>query len=197
MAFRYFTGGKFDAAAFAADLTPLLRRVIESMRLDLRFDVQLYGGAGAGKAAGTPPGGVEPGQEPPAAEAAADAPAVEVLFSGRDTEMLLERSAELLLAIEYLMLRCLRLDPQAHELVRFDAGDYRATRLAELRLSAQVAAQRVRELHQPFPMSPMPARERRLVHLALANEKGVRTSSEGEGERRHIVIYPTESARRR
>jgi spoIIIJ-associated protein len=170
MAFRYFTGEKFDAAAFAADLTPLLRQVVERMRLDLRYDI-LTGEAAAGDAG---------------------AAAVQVLFAGRDMDLLLERNAELLLAIEYLMLRCTRLDPRAHEQVRFDAGDYRATRLAELRLSAQVAAQRVRELRQPFRMNPMPPRDRRVVHLALADEKGVRTSSEGEGERRHIVIYPTE-----
>jgi spoIIIJ-associated protein len=171
MTFQYFNGEKFDAARFTADLTPLLQVVVERLGLDLRYQIV--------------PGGAAAGDDP--------GPAVQVLFDGRDLELLLDRNAELLLAIEYLMLRCLRVDPRAHEFVRFDAGDYRATRLAELRLSARVAAQRVRELHQPFRMNPMSARDRRLVHLALTNEKGVRTSSEGEGDRRQVVIYPTES----
>jgi spoIIIJ-associated protein len=169
MAYRYFTGDSFDREAFAADLAPLLRSILEKAGLELRCEV-LIGDA----------------------ENKEGDAAVSVLFEGKDTELLLEHNAELLLALEHLMMRCLRLDPRAHELVRFDAGDFRATRLAELRLSAHVAAQRVRELHQPFPLSPMSARERRVVHLALANEKGVRTASEGEGERRRVVIYPTE-----
>jgi len=175
MAFRYFTGERFDWEAFAADLAPILRPILEAAGLDLRFHI--HTGDDAGKdGSGT---------------------AVSVQFEGRDTEMLLNHNAELLLALEHLMMRALHLDPRAHELVRFDAADYRATRLAELRLSAQVAAQRVRELNQAFRMSPMSARERRVIHLALANEKGVRTASEGDGERRRVVIYPTAKPERR
>jgi spoIIIJ-associated protein len=170
MAFRYYTGEKFEAEAFAADLAPLVRSILETAHLALRCQIL------TGEAAGKDGSGA----------------AVAVLFDGQDVELLLEHNAELLLALEHLMTRALRLDPRAHELVRFDAADYRATRLAELRLSAQVAAQRVRELGQPFRMSPMSARERRVIHLALNNEKGVRTASEGEGERRRVVIYPAE-----
>jgi spoIIIJ-associated protein len=170
MAFRYFTGDKFEAEAFAADLEPLVRSILGHARLNLRCEI-LAGAAADPEGSGT---------------------AVAVLFDGPDLALLLEHNAELLLALEHLLLRCLRVDPRAHELVRFDAGDFRATRLAELRLSAQVAAQRVRELHQPFRLSPMSARERRVVHLALTGEKGVRTASEGEGEQRRVVIYPAD-----
>ena len=72
----------------------------------------------------------------------------------------------------------------------FDCGEYRATRLAELKLSARVAAQRVRETGQPFQFNPMSSRERRIVHLELSGAAGVRTESEGSGDRRQLVIYP-------
>jgi spoIIIJ-associated protein len=170
MAFQYFSGEKFEAEAFAADLGPVLRSIVEKARLEL--DCKIV----TGEAAGQDGSGA----------------AVAVLFEGKDTELLVEHNAELLMAIEHLMMRALRLDPRAHELVRFDAADFRATRLAELRLSAQVAAQRVRELGQPFRLSPMSPRERRVIHLALTNDKGVRTASEGEGERRRVVIYPAD-----
>ena len=172
MAFRYFNGEKFEAEAFAADLAPLVRSLLELAGLNLRCEIV------TGEAADRDGSGS----------------AVAVLFDGPDLELLLEHNADLLLALEHLLLRGLRVDPQAHELVRFDAGDFRATRLAELRLSAQVAAQRVRELHQPFRMSPMSARDRRVVHLALAGEKDVRTSSEGDGEQRRVVIFPADMA---
>ena len=115
---------------------------------------------------------------------------VAVLFSGADQDLLLERNAELLLALEHIGHRWLRLDPRLHDCVRFDCGDYRATRLAELKLSARVAAQRVRETGQPFQFNPMSSRERRIVHLELTGAAGVRTESEGSGDRRQLVIYP-------
>jgi spoIIIJ-associated protein len=113
-----------------------------------------------------------------------------VTFTGADQELLLERNAELLLALEHIAHRWLRLDPRLHDRVRFDCGDYRATRLADLKLSARVAAQRVRETGQPFQFNPMSPRERRIVHLELNGAQGVRTASEGSGDRRQLVIYP-------
>jgi spoIIIJ-associated protein len=117
---------------------------------------------------------------------------VAVVFSGADQELLLEHNAELLLALEHVAHRWLRLDPRLHDRVRFDCGEYRATRLAELKLSARVAAQRVRETGQPFQFNPMSARERRIVHLELSGASGVRTESEGSGDNRQLVIYPVE-----
>ena len=117
-------------------------------------------------------------------------PGVIVRFRGEDEELLLARNGELLLAMEYLAHRCLRLDPVLHDRVRFDCGDFRTTRLEELKLSARVAAQRVRETGQPFRFNPMPPRDRRIVHLELNGAPGVRTRSEGTGDRRQLVIYP-------
>ena len=125
----------------------------------------------------------------PSANASGE-PEVAVVFHGPDEGLLLERNAELLLALEHVAHRWLRLDPRMHDRVRFDCGGYRAARLEELRLSARVAAQRVRETGQPFRFNPMSARERRLIHLELTGPTGVRTASEGTGDRRQVVVYP-------
>jgi spoIIIJ-associated protein len=117
-------------------------------------------------------------------------PEVAVVFRGADEGLLLEHNAELLLALEHVAHRWLRLDPRLHDHVRFDCGEYRATRLEELKLSARVAAQRVRETGQPFRFNPMSSRERRIIHLELNGAAGVRTVSEGAGDRRQLVIYP-------
>jgi spoIIIJ-associated protein len=111
-------------------------------------------------------------------------------FHGQDESLLLERNAELLLALEYIAHRWLKLDPRLHDRVRFDCGGYRAERLDELKLSARVAAQRVRETGEAFRFNPMSSRERRLIHVELAGAAGVRTVSEGAGDRRQLVIYP-------
>jgi len=126
-------------------------------------------------------------------EGAANSEDVDIMvtFRGADGELLLERNAELLLALEHIAHRWLRLDPRLHDRVRLDCGEYRATRLAELKLSARVAAQRVRETGQPHRFNPMSSRERRIIHLELNGAQGVRTVSEGLGDRRQLVIYPT------
>src|SRR5580698_1640048 len=113
-----------------------------------------------------------------------------VTFTGADQEFLLEEQADLLLSLEHVGHRWLRLDPRLHDRVRFDAAEWRANRLDELKLSARVAAQRVRETGLEHRFNPMSPRERRLIHLELAGAAGVRTMSEGVGDQRRLVIYP-------
>jgi spoIIIJ-associated protein len=119
-----------------------------------------------------------------------ESPEIVVDFNGRDAELLLERHGELLQAIEHVTLRCLRLDPRDYDRIRFDCEGYRAGRIAELRLAAQAAAERVRHTRVPYRFNPMESRERRVLHLALKDAPGVRSASEGEGDHRALVIYP-------
>ena len=158
-----------DAEKTVAEVKRFLDLAVREMGLDVKFEIT---------------------------SAAGNESEVVVLFSGADQDLLLEKNAELLLALEHVAHRCLRLDPRLHDRVRFDCGDYRATRLAELKLSARVAAQRVRETGQPHRFNPMSSRERRIIHLELTGAPGVRTMSEGTGDRRQLVIYPaTKNAR--
>jgi spoIIIJ-associated protein len=111
-------------------------------------------------------------------------------LDGPDRDLLLERGGELLRALEHVAVRWLRLDRELHDRVRLDCGTYHADRLAELQLSAKVAAQRVRETHSPFRFNPMTSADRRVIHLTLQGAAGVRTASEGVGPQRHVVIFP-------
>ena len=112
---------------------------------------------------------------------------------GRDKEILLERGAEVLKALEHLAFRALRLEPEHHEKIHVDCGGYRALRFEELRMTAKVAAERVQTSKQPFRLNPMTSRERRIVHLALKDIPGVRTESVGVGEHRQVVIHPVDA----
>ncbi|MGE0405984.1 MAG: protein jag [Candidatus Korobacteraceae bacterium] len=117
-------------------------------------------------------------------------PQILVELSGPDQEMLLERNAELLRAFESLAIEILRLPSQDHDKVSFDAMGYRAARLHELRLAATVAAEKVRETGRPYEFGPMSSRERRVLHLALRDLPDLRTESDGDAGRRHVVVYP-------
>ncbi len=115
---------------------------------------------------------------------------IEVRLDGRDADLLLEHKGDLLLALEHIALRWLRLEPRFHDHLRFDCRDYRAARVAELRLAAETAAERVRHARLPFRFQPMNSRERRILHLALKDAPGVRTASEGERDQRAVVVFP-------
>jgi spoIIIJ-associated protein len=117
-------------------------------------------------------------------------PEIMVEFAGPDSSLLLERGCELLRSIELLALEIIRLPGNEHEKVRFDCMNQRALRLQELRVAADVAAERVRRLGTPYEFQPMSSRERRIVHLALRDHADLHTESQGEGSRRCLVVYP-------
>jgi spoIIIJ-associated protein len=115
-----------------------------------------------------------------------------VRFTGPDVELLLANKAELLLALEQLTMEALRMAPEEHSRICFDANDHRMLRIQELRMSAEAAAERVKKTHAPFHFSPMNSRERRILHLSLRNETEVRSESVGEGPIRQVVIVPAD-----
>jgi len=117
-------------------------------------------------------------------------PEILVELSGPDSPLLLERGGELLRALELLAVETLRLPGNEHEKICFDCMNQRAIRLQELRLAADVAAERVRKTGMPYEFAPMSSRERRMVHLALRDHLDLHTESQGEGPRRCLVVYP-------
>ncbi len=160
---------RLDRARIAAELPRFLDLVLDAAGFELRYRIETLEPA---------PGDLEKVE-------------VLVLLEGPDRDLLLERSGEILQALEYLAVRVLRIPPGCYDRVRFDAAGFRAGRVEELRLSARMAAERVLASKQPFRFQPMSARDRRIVHLALQEIAGVRTESEGAGEDRAVVIYPS------
>jgi spoIIIJ-associated protein len=116
-------------------------------------------------------------------------PQITVEFTGPDTPLLLARNGELLLAIEHIAAKILRLEPEDHERISFDAEGFKATRNRELDVMAEMAIQKVRATGEPYSFSPMTSRERRILHLALA-KSGLPTASSGTGPGRFVVLYP-------
>ncbi|MFB3923473.1 MAG: protein jag [Terriglobia bacterium] len=119
-----------------------------------------------------------------------------VEFSGPDSDLLVEKHATLLDALEYVVLKAVRLEEEHFGKISFDCGDWRRMRAEELKLTARMAAERVIETGDPFTLNPMNPRERRIVHLALRDQPQVLTASEGFGPERKVVIRPASPPRR-
>jgi spoIIIJ-associated protein len=169
MSKEFVRDGKLDREGAAEALRNFLQKVLRAAQFELTVKVRVA------EPAATP----EEGQ----AELFAD-------VDGKDKDILLARSGEVLKALEHLIFRVLNLEPAYHEKIHLDCAGYRALRFEELRMTARVAAERVMASRQPFQLNPMSSRERRIVHLALKDMPGVRTESAGTGEERHIVIHP-------
>lgn len=75
-----------------------------------------------------------------------------------------------------------------------DINGQEEARRQKLIAQALALAKRVREEKRPIELEPMPPKDRRIIHLALANVAGVRTHSVGRAENRRVVIEPAELA---
>ncbi|HQR38543.1 MAG TPA: R3H domain-containing nucleic acid-binding protein [Blastocatellia bacterium] len=113
-----------------------------------------------------------------------------VVLSGPDRGLLLSRGAELLDALEYITSRAFGKQMRHDAKIVFDSGNYRHMREVELQLMAGKGAERVRASRAPFTFEAMSPSERRIIHLALADDATVRTESVGEGADRKVRIIP-------
>jgi spoIIIJ-associated protein len=119
-----------------------------------------------------------------------EARVIYVELGGLDVPLVTQHNGELLRALETIAAQMLRLDAREHDLVSFDAGNFKALRAQELRLQAEVAADKVIRSGVPFAFAPMNSRERRLLHMSFKDIEGVETASSGEGQDRFLAVFP-------
>lgn len=76
--------------------------------------------------------------------------------------------------------------------IRFilDVNNYRKNRLELLKELAKDIAKQALSKKVSLVLHPMPAYERRIIHLALADEPEINTQSTGQEPRRRIVVKP-------
>ncbi|NTU82948.1 MAG: KH domain-containing protein [Chloroflexales bacterium] len=112
---------------------------------------------------------------------------------GADEEamgLLIGRRGETLRSLQFLLNLLVSRRVQKWPQIVVDVGNYRQRRQESLEGLARRMAERVRQTGRPIMLEPMAAYERRIVHLALREDKTIYTESSGEGENRKIVIYP-------
>ena len=75
-----------------------------------------------------------------------------------------------------------------HYRILLDINEYKNEKYAKLSRIAKRVAKEVLHTKQTVHLDPMPADERRIIHNSLTKFKNISTQSEGNGNRRHIVI---------
>ena len=107
---------------------------------------------------------------------------------GDDLGILIGRNGETLASIQYLIRLMVNQELHSWKNIVIDIDSYKQRRAEQLNQMAQRLAEQVVTSGRPASLEPMPASERRLVHMALRNHQQVYTASTGEDQRRKVQI---------
>lgn len=113
-----------------------------------------------------------------------------ISFKGDGSGLLIGRKGQTLDALEYLVNKIVHKGAEDKKKIVVDTENYRARREEALIKLAKRMGEKAKRTGKPVTMSPLNAHERRIVHLALQNDKALRTNSKGTGLYRRIVISP-------
>lgn len=123
-------------------------------------------------------------------ESERDAPPIIFDIEGEDLGLLIGRRGQTLACLQYVVRLIIARQIEAPALVVIDVNGYKQRRYQTLQTLAEHMAESVVASGEPFTMEPMPAYERRIIHITLADHPGVISESTGFGEARKVVIRP-------
>ncbi len=115
---------------------------------------------------------------------------IDVEIVGSDVAILIGHHGQTLDALEYLMQMAGLNAAECRRRFILDAEGYRERHKQMLMRTAREYAAEVKAQNSEAVLDPQPARERRIIHMALVDDPDVYTYSEGEGPDRHVVISP-------
>ncbi len=111
-------------------------------------------------------------------------------IKGDDLGILIGWHGQTLSCLQYVVRLIVAKQTETWPSIIIDVGGYKQRRCEALQALARRIAGQVEAKGEPFTLEPMPAYERRIVHLTLADHPDVTTQSVGEGEARKVVIEP-------
>lgn len=112
-------------------------------------------------------------------------------ITGDDLAVLIGRHGKTLDSLQFLISTITARNIGYRYPVVVDVEGYKARQRQKLENVAYSTAKRALSQHRSVKMRPMTPYERRIVHIALRDFRGVTTASEGEGSSRHVVVIPT------
>lgn len=113
-----------------------------------------------------------------------------IQIAGKDLGPLIGPRGDTLNALQFVTR--LMIGHQMHQRadVIIDVEGYRERRKQALSRLAERMADKVIKRSRPVSLEPMPANERRIIHMTLRDNGQVYTQSTGEGNRRRVRILP-------
>lgn len=102
--------------------------------------------------------------------------------------LIIGRRGETIDAIQYLINHIVNKGSKKKLKIVLDAENYRSKRQIKLEKLAQKLASQVKTTGNPVTVPPMNSHDRRIVHIALQDDREIKTISKGEGQYRKVKI---------
>ena len=117
-----------------------------------------------------------------------------ISIDAEDPGILIGRNGETLASLQLLLnLIASRQMPEGElKRVVVDVSSWRKSKEEELASKAKMWAEKVVETKEPMELAPMPAWQRRIIHISVEETAGVKSESIGEGPERRLVISPSD-----
>jgi spoIIIJ-associated protein len=109
---------------------------------------------------------------------------------GDSSGILIGRRGQMLDALEYVVTRIVSRDEGATTRISVDSANYRSRRREALESLARRMALQAKKKRKQVALNPMSPRDRRIVHLALQDDRSLTTRSSGKGYYRRLIIVP-------
>ena len=107
-----------------------------------------------------------------------------------EPQILIGEGGQTLVEIQHLLKTILKRKIQEPFFIDLDINGYKKKKIEYLKELAKSAADEVALTKKEKSLAPMPAYERRIIHLELADRQNVTTESIGQEPERRIIIKP-------
>ncbi len=110
-----------------------------------------------------------------------------------DSRFMIGRDGETLRSLNHLVRKIIEKSSGKEEIsnVFIDINGYQKKRFDSLKNIAHMMAERAKYFKSNIEIDPMPANERRIIHMFLEGIPDIKTESEGYGPSRRVVIKYT------
>lgn len=116
---------------------------------------------------------------------------------GGNSAILIGKRGQTLEAIQYIIEKIVNKKRKERVGIQVDVEGYLEKRRISLEKTAFRLAEKVKRTGKPATIGQMNSHDRRIVHIALKDDKTVRTQSMGEGILRKLVIFPKKNSYRK
>jgi len=111
-------------------------------------------------------------------------------ISSNGSGLLIGKRGQTLHSLQYIVNKVFNRRGTKRVHIIIDTENYRERRRKALTEVAVNLANRAKKSARPATSSPLSAYDRRIIHLALKDDREVRTKSKGDGALRKVVVFP-------
>ena len=113
-------------------------------------------------------------------------------IDGEDAGLLIGRKGQTMRSLQFIAAMISSNKLEDHVRIDLDVAGYKSRRYDSLASLAYKVAGQVVDTGSSITLEPMPANERRIIHVTLADDERVSSVSSGRGDSRKVTINPSE-----